>query len=308
MDTTPVLESIAAVLATLPPESVEDQLVTFDVLVGVSDAGQRPVAAQILQKAADTCTDPSRRERLLRAAADIASGAPCALTPDGLTAKQAAAAQTVTQEEWERRVAESPAFAAEVAEPDAEEDDDEEDDDYMEEAPPALPHLPVRHFFPGLVVRAARDFVDAQGRAVCGGDLLRLINCDQDDTGLYVLNLLVRTVRLKKHDHDEIIENAGNAWLQPVPTSDCLEDLCLAIEVPLGTADEDERFDDDDIERIDTLREDVERCREWLEKDGDRGPAPVCRNGGIAAKLFGRDHELAAWLPLLFSAVTKLSL
>src|ERR1019366_4526309 len=59
------LESIAGLLASLPDESVEGLLVTFDKLAGVSDDGLRPVAAQIFRNAAESCQDATRRKRLL---------------------------------------------------------------------------------------------------------------------------------------------------------------------------------------------------------------------------------------------------
>lgn len=140
MDATGALESIAGLLTSLPQQSVEDLLVTFDALVGVSDESLRPAAAQLLRKTAETSQDPARRERLLSAAGAVAAGQPCALTADGLTAKQAAAAQTVTQEEWEDRIARTPLppLPGDLAEED-EEEDESEDSPYMEEEPPPLP-------------------------------------------------------------------------------------------------------------------------------------------------------------------------
>src|ERR1035437_1115040 len=77
------LESIAGLLASQPDESVEGLLVTFDALAGVSDDGLRPVAAQILRNAAESCQDATRRKRLPSAAGAVAAGQPCALTADG---------------------------------------------------------------------------------------------------------------------------------------------------------------------------------------------------------------------------------
>jgi hypothetical protein len=106
MDCRPVLESIVRVLSIVP--GVEDQLVVFDSLVNVSEPEHRPEAAQMLRGAAASSSDPERRERLLRAAEAVDAGRPCAFTPDGLSAQQAAASQTVTAAEWEQRVARSP--------------------------------------------------------------------------------------------------------------------------------------------------------------------------------------------------------
>jgi hypothetical protein len=103
VDTTPALESIAKTLPGLPVEALESMLVTLDTLVGLADTAQRPVAARFLRDAASLCQNPANVERLLRAADDVAAGRPCALTPEGLTGQQAAAAQTMSLEEWQAR-------------------------------------------------------------------------------------------------------------------------------------------------------------------------------------------------------------
>jgi hypothetical protein len=100
------------------------------------------------------------------------------------------------------------------------------------------------------------------------------------------------------------IENARNAWFQPVPTAECIEDLVDAIEAAMNEAESDEDSEDDEwIEGKEAIREDIEECKAWLSLSGERGPVPRSRNGRLAAKLFGRDHELAAWIPLLFACV-----
>lgn len=45
--------------------------------------------------------------------------------------------------------------------------------------------------------------------------------------------------------HDAIIENAGNAWFQPVPTAGCREDLLEAIDLRMSQAEEDDDNDDE---------------------------------------------------------------
>src|SRR5690349_8039206 len=124
----------------------------------------REGAVRLLRDAASLCTDSACTERLRAAADAVAAGRPCALTPDGLAWQQAAAANTTTLEEWEARGGD-PALPA-CADPI--EDDDEETAE-MEEEPPPLPYLPVRHFFPGLVVRLGREFSDTRERAVAAG-------------------------------------------------------------------------------------------------------------------------------------------
>jgi hypothetical protein len=108
MDAYPAIESIVHLMTSLPDESVESLLVTLDALVGVSDEGLRPSTAQLLRNTAESCPDAARCARLLRAAGAVAAGEPCALTPDGLTWKQAASAQTVTQAERDERIAQTP--------------------------------------------------------------------------------------------------------------------------------------------------------------------------------------------------------
>jgi hypothetical protein len=285
----------------MPDEAVEALLLTFDTLVNVSDSGARPFAAELLRQAAATAQSPGRRERLLKAAEEVAASQPCALTPDGLTAPQAAASQTMTKEQWERHVAEHP-LPPPAAPPENFDDDEEEGDPenppYMDEEPPKLPDLPVRFFFPGLVVRVARDFADAYGRAVCSADLIRLINCVHKGEE-YAVTCLDRNIRLSEKQA-EIIANSGNAWFQPVPKTDCLEDLLAAIEVRLGDAEEDPEAD---LDRIEEIREDIERCQAWLAESTPRGPAPRCQTGRAAARLFGPDHELSHWIRLLLAAV-----
>jgi hypothetical protein len=97
MDPTATLASIAAVFHDLPDHAVEENLVIFDALLNVSDAKYRTGAAEILRNAAAASQAAARRDRLLKAAADIIAGEPCAFTPEGRSARQAAAAaSTVT--------------------------------------------------------------------------------------------------------------------------------------------------------------------------------------------------------------------
>ena len=100
MDTREPLASIAKTLSVLPADTVESTLLTFDTLVHFGDPGTRPEAAGFLRDAAAQCSDSSRKERLMRAADTLMAGEPLALTPEGLTWQQAAAAQTVSADEW----------------------------------------------------------------------------------------------------------------------------------------------------------------------------------------------------------------
>jgi hypothetical protein len=125
MDTREPLASIAKTLPTLPADTVESTLLTFDTLVHFGEPGTRPEAAGFLRDAAGQCSDPSRKERLMRAADTLIAGEPLALTPEGLTWQQAAAAQTVSADEWVEPP--EPVYPPEVIE--EEEEEEEEDDD-----------------------------------------------------------------------------------------------------------------------------------------------------------------------------------
>ena len=307
------LASLAEMLANLPDESVESILVTFDSLVDVSDASVRPVAAQMLRDSAEGCRNPTRRDRMLRASRDVAAGPPCALTAAGLTSQQAMAALTGATSGVTVPVIEEFQWpAAATPPPPAGEDEDEDgensEDPYMEGAPPPLPHLPVRHFFPGLVVRVAQDFRDAHGRAVCAQDLLKVLTYEAVEDG-YSVSFLERTVALRTGvaGHADILENGGNAWFQPVPSAGCLDDLAEVIGVRLdeaeSEAEDEEEEDDERLELIDALRADVAECQEWVMREGKRGPAPKCPSSPMAAEVFGRDDTAAAWIRLLFAAI-----
>jgi hypothetical protein len=279
------LVPLAQMLATLPDESVEGLLSAFDSVVQVSDPSLRSSSAQLLRDTAAGCANPTRRARLMRAADDIAAGQPCAVAP----------------------IQYDKAVDVPVPPPaDDAEEEEEDDDPHMQEPPPQLPHLPVRHFFPGLLVRVAQDFHDVHGRVLCAQDLLKVFAYEAGGGG-YRVSFLERTVPLGAAQAD-IIENAGNAWFQPVPAAGCLEDLAEVIDRRLERAgDEDSELDDDEyeerLERLDELRRDVAECQEWLARNGERGPAPKCRSGPLAADLFGRDDIVTAWIQLLFAAI-----
>jgi len=208
MDTSAVLESIVSIFPSLPDESIEDQLVVFDALLNVSDPEQRPSAARLLKAAAETASDPARRARLLKASAAVAAGQPCAFTPDGLSGQQAAAAQTVSGGNLV-----DPVWPTSDEDPTEGEEEEDPDDD-MYEPPPKLPHLPVRHFFAGLIFRVARPFKDAQGSELLENDYLKLLSfAPADKDGSYVLNVAVRSVHLNPREHGAIIKTP--------PTSGC---------------------------------------------------------------------------------------
>lgn len=128
MDTRETLRSIAATLPGLPQDSVESMLVTFDTLVHFGDPGHRPEAAGFLRDAAAQCGDLSQQARLLRAADSVDSGEAVALTPEGLTWQQAAAAQTISGDDW----VEPPQPVYAPSEPEEEEEDEPEEPELEE--------------------------------------------------------------------------------------------------------------------------------------------------------------------------------
>lgn len=126
MDTLETLRSIATTLPGLPQDSVESMLVTFDTLVHFGDQGHRPEAAGFLREAAAQCGNQSQRDRLLRAADSVDAQEPVALTPEGLTWQQAAAAQTISGDDWVEPP--EPVYAASEPEPEEDEEEDEQDE------------------------------------------------------------------------------------------------------------------------------------------------------------------------------------
>jgi hypothetical protein len=123
MDTRETLRSIAKTLPGLPQDSVESMLVTFDTLVHFGDQGHRPEAAGFLRDAAAQCGDPSQKDRLLRAADSVDASEAVALTPEGLTWQQAAAAQTISGDDWVQPP--EPVYAPPEPEPEEEEEEPE---------------------------------------------------------------------------------------------------------------------------------------------------------------------------------------
>jgi len=294
MDVTPVLAGIASRLVTHPDTLVEQELVTFDVLVGAGGPGSREAGASLLRAAADSASDAWRRERLKKAAAAVAAGEPCAFTPEGLSAQQAAAAQTVTQEEWDRRVAVSPLPPPPGAPADPEEEEEYEEDTRDEPAflagpPPELPQLPVRQFFPGVVFRVAQKFVDDRGHTRNPGEVFTLIASLPEREGV-LLMLRTGSMRLTAED---VIANAGNLWFQPVPSARCLEDLIEAIDAALDA------LEDDDAVAV--LRDYAGSCTGYLASEG---PAPSWPNNRAATRVLQRQPRLGAWFRVLSAAMS----
>jgi hypothetical protein len=85
--------------------------------------------------------------------------------------------------------------------------------------PPATPDLPVWNFSPGLVVRIARAFTDFDGQEIRAGEVLHFIDGNYFPyDGGHTLTFAEKTIRLATiaDENVPIIENAGNAWFQPL--------------------------------------------------------------------------------------------
>jgi hypothetical protein len=187
------LEAMSQALPAVPDDVLESQLVTFDMFVNLEGASCRATAAGLLRDAAQQCTQDSRRNRLIDAADAVAAGKPCALTPEGLTAQQAAAASTAE----------------------------------------ALPDASVWDFFPGLAVRVVQTFRDFDGQEIATGQTLRLLSKSHFfyDDG-HTLTFDWKQIRLSGDvpEEEAIIANAGNAYFEPVPDIASMQDCWRLID------------------------------------------------------------------------------
>jgi len=322
MDTLPVLKSIVASFPSLTDDAMESLLVSFDALVSAGDPGQRPAAADVLRGAAQAAGSDDRRKRLMMAAAAVEEGRPCAVTPEVLAARVAAAQQTVHEKNWNEDRDLLPLPAAPADEDDQEDEDDEAEEevegvDYLLDPPPALPHLPTRHFFRGLAARVGRDFQDIHGGRFCGTDLLTDISPPRvlPRSGLISINARRKSVNLDASQHEKILENANNEWFQPVPTIECLMGLCDALAGELETAEEAlyrrqgdpreymmSKEDENILGNIRELQAELRASRKWLEA-GAEGPAPALKNARAGDLIFEPGHRGTNWVALLYAAI-----
>jgi hypothetical protein len=251
-DLTETLANLAAAMPAMPLEGIESLLLSFDAVLAVNDPSGRPCAAALLSAASARCGDPAARDRLLRAAEAVAAGAPCAAAEPAAPVREEVKTVGARAE--------------------------------------ALPHLPVRHFFPGLVVRAVRDF-----ETIPAGAILTFQSGKRTGRNEFTLTFREHTVKLALDDAR--LQNSGNQWFEPVPTIECLQELWTLV---------DERFEDAALDEPD-IRDDLDDCDVWLfaEEDDDRGPTPRCESGEQASAIFGADNAMAYWLPLLFAGVAS---
>lgn len=176
---------VARTLPEVPPENVEDQLVTFDMFTGLLGDDWRPEAAALLRAAAERCAGEGRRGRLLRAAMAVEAGRPCARTPEGLTATEAAEASTGGWEDV-REAAET---------------------------------FTVWDFRPGMLIRVKQGFRDFDGQEIAEGETLRF----REKTffhydGGHTLYFEEKTIRLAEivPENVPVIENQDSAYFEAV--------------------------------------------------------------------------------------------
>jgi hypothetical protein len=268
------LQIIAQGLDRVPDEAVESQLVSFDALLGIPGMNLRADGVRLLRGAAEACTDPARRDRILKAAQAVEAGEPCAWTPEGLTGSQAAAAQTATLQDWEEQVAAERAAAERTG-------------------LPPLPDFGLRDMFPGLSVRIQQSFRDLDEQLVPAGQVLHfqeLVYSAEDSS--YRLGFKECRMRLS--------ENHGNAYFQPVADLPSLVSCVRAIKQQW------ERVKPRPSGHVPRIESEIGACRGWVRGGQDRGPAPVCFTAPLAAKVFpaaGETEGLACRIAFLFAAV-----
>ena len=133
-----------------------------------------------------------------------------------------------------------------------------------------------------------REFSDANGRSAAAGEILHLLKAEHSAGG-HTLSCIERNVRLSRStpDFEDIVENAGNGWFQPVPPVDWLKDLWEMVEGRLCAAEDL----DEDNELLEPIRKDVEESKAWLTTEGERGPAPECTSAAGGESLWTRQRN-----------------
>jgi hypothetical protein len=86
--------------------------------------------------------------------------------------------------------------------------------------PSAAPHLTVWDFAPRLAVRVCQSFTDFDGQEIREGEMLHFLGRTYFPyDGGHTLTFAEKTIRLAGivDEHDLIVENANNAWFEPIP-------------------------------------------------------------------------------------------
>jgi hypothetical protein len=186
------LEAVAKTLPLLSGETFEAQLLAFDMLANLG--GAQSAGAILLRDAAYSTDDNAMRARLLQASELLARRVPCAVTPDGLTWKQAGNPDHAVSE---------------------------------------MPQLGVGDLFPGMVIRVVQSFRDYGGDPFEAGEILHFKSLDYfaKEEG-YTLEFEEKTIRLcngMPNDSD-VLGNFGNAYLEPVADLESMKRALAYIE------------------------------------------------------------------------------
>ena len=243
------LNLVADHLHEVPDEVLESQLVTYDMLIGLSAVPCRQPASQLLRAAAARCSDDSRRDRLVRASEDVEKGVPCAVTEQNLTWNQAAEASTVTEIEPQKQMApEQSEFAS-------------------------IPHLSLWDMFLGMTVRIGTTFRDYDGTEHKAGEVLHFLKREYfAKEGGFTLTFAEKDVRLSDlvPENGPMVENEGNAYFEPVADMESLRACWRRIHEQWNWIDKSS------VPHAAEIGAELEACSRWLKKKAERGPAPVC--------------------------------
>ncbi|MEO7651992.1 MAG: hypothetical protein ABIZ80_16130 [Bryobacteraceae bacterium] len=207
----------------------------------------REPAAKLLRETAARCTGDFNRERILRAAEEVAAGRPCAFTPEGLTAAEAAKASTVGID--------------------------------PQTALAPLPHISVWDLFPGIVIRIVQDFEDFDRDKVHAGELLHLVEKSYFAyDGGHTLAFEEKVIRLAEIDPgtEPVIQNECNAYFEPAPDLDSLRRCWQWLHQRWHL------YDLTSVEQAAAIRAEIDACGEWLNRPGPRGAPPQCITGALA--------------------------
>ena len=155
------------------------------------------------------------------------------------------------------------------------------------------------------MVRVAQNFHDVHGRVLRAQDLLKVFAYEAEGGGYRVsfLSALFRWGQNRRTSSRTPGMPGSNRCLHEL-----IKDGGQVIDRRLERAtDAGLRFGRrrvrGRVDCLDDLRRDVAECQEWLARNGERGPAPKCPSGPLAADLFGRDDIVTAWIELLFAAI-----
>lgn len=265
------MESIARTLPDVPEDTVESQLVTFDMFINLVGDYCREPAAKLLREAAARCPGDFHRERIVRAAEEVAAGRPCAFTTEGLTAAEAAKASTVSID--------------------------------AESAYSPLRHVTVWDLFPGIVIRVMQDFEDFDRERIDAGELLHLVEKSYFAyDGGHTLTFAEKVIRLAEIDPatEPVIQNEGNAYFEPAPELDSLRRCWQWLDQHWDL------YDLTGVEEAPAIRAEIDSCGQWLNRDEPRGAPPQCITGAfaeVALPNYGTTGGIAPRIAYLFAGM-----